>query len=565
MGHPACHTLKLLCSLMVFLLLSACSDDDSADNNTITLRSSAAVELPSVAGQEKTITFEASASCTARCSAGWLTLSPRQGKEGSNSITLTTTAANRTKATRSAQLTIASGATRKRVTVVQSSKYALFDPKEYTIGAEGGPLSLTLTSNMDESDDLQVGYNNVAWIGPAGGKTRSDWSGSIQLQVQPNTTTSARTASFFLVTSNNNDWLAYDTAYVRQLGLSDGYESTDYSADGAVSIIQRASRGSGIPIVLMGDGFTDRDIADSTYETVMAKAVENMFSEEPVKSLRDYFDIYRVTAVSREASIGSGCSTAFSCVPSASSTDIACDDEKVMEYAEKVDGIDIDNALVVVILNIDSYNGVTYLYSNDNQPAQFAIALCPIIYGLDSETFRQVLVHEAIGHGLGKLADEYGYASNGLIPADEAGNLKELHRYGWMQNVDVTSAPEHIGWSLFIGDSRFDDEAVGVYEGGYTYTSGVYRSTEESMMRSNHSPFNAASRKILYDRVMRLGEGRNSSIHDEFAAFDEQHKPSQWEYATTRSQLPAELRRFAPPRIIRRKSVSGYTAATLCR
>ena len=38
---------------------------------------------------------------------------------------------------------------------------------------------------------------------------------------------------------------------------------------------------------------------------------------------------------------------------------------------------------------------------------EFSIAYCPVIESLESEYFRQVLVHEAIGHGFGKLEDEY--------------------------------------------------------------------------------------------------------------------------------------------------------------
>ena len=51
-------------------------------------------------------------------------------------------------------------------------------------------------------------------------------------------------------------------------------------------------------------------------------------------------------------------------------------------------------------------------------------------------------------------------------------------------------------------------------------------------MRSNESPFNAPSRKIIYDKVMSLGEGRSASTIDEFVAFDKQHKPQTWDYST---------------------------------
>ena len=540
----------LCCGLAVLCWLVSCTSDDGGDSATITLKSSAAIELPSVTGQEASLAFESSARWVATCKADWLTISPERGEKGSNSITLTTTAPNRTKATRSAQLTITSGSASKQVTVVQSDKYAVFGSKEYTVGSEGGIVALDATSNIVHNE-LQIGYGGETWIDFANAGTRgSDWQGQVPVSIAPNTSASARTAAFFLITSDgsNDDWLVYDTTYVKQAGISGDYVSTDYSADGTVSIMQQASRGKGIPIVLMGDGFADCDIADGTYEKVMEKAVENMFSEEPVKSLRDYFDIYRVTAVSRNGCIGSEYSTVFSCVPSINSTDIECNDKKVMEYMSKVANINMEEALAVVILNAETYNGVTYLYNNDNgQPTQFAIALCPVINGIDSETFRQVLVHEAIGHGLGKLADEYGYSSNGSISEDNAKQLETFHRYNWMTNVDINSSPERVTWSSFIGDGSFSNESIGVYEGAYTFTSGVYRPTKESMMRSNDCPFNAPSRKAIYDRVMLLGERRSTSTHETFSAFDEQHKPAQWSYSDTRGQQ--EQRRFAPPRI----------------
>ena len=104
----------------------------------------------------------------------------------------------------------------------------------------------------------------------------------------------------------------------------------------------------------------------------------------------------------------------------------------------------------------------------------------------------------------------------------------------------------------FIGDPRFASENIGLYEGAYTYYMGVYRPTEESMMRHNESPFNAPSRKAIYDKVMELGEERSVSTIDEFATFDTQHKPQRWNYATTRSLSPWQQRRPAPPIIIYR-------------
>ena len=59
-----------------------------------------------------------------------------------------------------------------------------------------------------------------------------------------------------------------------------------------------------------------------------------------------------------------------------------------------------------------------------------------------------------------------------------------------------------------IGHSRYP--YVGVYEGGYYYASGVWRSEYESVMRSSRDYlyFNAISRELLVKRILELsGEG----------------------------------------------------------
>lgn len=550
-------TAKASCVLAVIVsIILGCTEDSSGD--AISLTSGSAIELYPIVNQQGTVSFHASGNWTAICVADWLTFSPKKGEAGDNTITLTTTSTNRTKVTRSAQLNITSGTSRKSVTVVQSGKFAVFSNDEYVIGPEGGTLALEVTSNLEEGDALRVAYNQVGWISwPDQARlTRSEWTRTLpQLIIQPNTSTERRTTSFALMMdTSDGQRIALDTCYIHQEGYVDDYASTDYSADGTVTLMQQASQGSGIPVVMMGDGFADRDIADGTYMQVMEKTLDNLFSEEPVKSLRSYFDVYAVTAVSRNSGVGNHYSTVFSTLPLATASTIDYDEDKVDEYLAKVKGLDVENTLVIIILNGHTHNGVTYWFQNDDYTAQqFAVSLCPVIDSLQSETFRQVLIHEAVGHGLAKLADEYGYESNGPAPANEINSLNWLHRIGWLSNVDSNSEASAVGWSPFIGDSRFDNEAIGVYEGGFTYVSGIYRPTEESMMRSNQSPFNAPSRKAIYDRVMLLGEGRSTSTLDEFAAFDAEHKPQQWDYSTpsTRSHLPLH-RRLAPP-VVRRR------------
>ena len=77
-----------------FFLVAACTEDKSS--GSITLTSSAAIELYPVINQTGTVSFHASSDWKATCTADWLIFTPRQGGAGDNTITLTTISNNRT-------------------------------------------------------------------------------------------------------------------------------------------------------------------------------------------------------------------------------------------------------------------------------------------------------------------------------------------------------------------------------------------------------------------------------------------------------------------------------------
>ncbi|MBR6195319.1 MAG: hypothetical protein IKQ58_07600 [Prevotella sp.] len=543
---------NILFFLAAVFLATGCEEE--SNSNSITLTSGSVVELYPVANQSQDLVFESSGEWTATCLADWVSFSPKKGSSGKNTIKVTTAVTNKTKSTRSTSITIRTGAQQRNVTVVQSGKYAIFDQKTYTVSAEGGKVRLSFKSNLEQSDNLQIRYSQQSWINwPNGSRlTRAEWSGKTEeMTVSPNLTNNNRTAVYLLtMPTSDGQWMGLDTAYVTQSGIVSEYESKDFTADGTVTVLQQATAGKGIPIVLMGDGFADKDISDNTYSQVMEKAMENIFSEEPAKSLRDYFNVYAVTAVSKSDGVGADYHTVFSTVPSDIDPKIEFDADKVDEYTKKVAGIDFENTLSVVIVNSNKHNGVTSLLFDQKtrKPRQRAIALCTLIDGANAEEFRQVLVHEAIGHGLAKLADEYGYDDKGPATDNTVKELQFYHSHNWMLNVDGTDDKSNVMWKDFIGDSRFGSESISVYEGGFTYAKGIFRPTVESMMRQNQSPFNAPSRKAIYDRIMLLGEDKEASTLDEFATFDEQHKPTRWNYATTRAVWQHKY--LAPPVIV---------------
>ena len=543
--------------VVISLVMTGCSEDGTSSAG-ITWDSSfsGTTEMYPVVNQSSEIKFKAESSWKASCSAKWLTFSPKSGEKGNQVITVATTSTNRTKNTRTAQLTIESGGSTKTVTIKQSGEYAVFEHDELNFTSDGGPLNETFVSSLDQDNLFVYATNGLdEWIQSTNSndRTRQEYKYSFQnLRVQPNTSKDPRTGAFFLTMKDKSgNPLALDTLFIYQEGASDGYQSSDYSQDGKVSQLNIASQGKGIPIVIMGDGFVDKEIADGSYSRTMNQAMEHLFSEEPIKSLREYFDVYQVTAVSKRNIFDGTSSTVFGTVPDHQTMGIDVDASQVMKYVKKVEGIDSIHALAVVIMNMNINKGVTYMMaSNKISDYSYSIALCPVIDSLKSEMFRSVLVHEAVGHGFAKLADEYVRSTEGSATDDDIKELKERHeKYGWFLNVDSEKDSTKVLWTKFIYDAEFSNEKIGTYEGGYTFFKGVYRPSEESMMRSNDAPFNAPSRQAIYNKVMKMALDKTPT-YEEFVEFDKAHKPTTWKYRDRTRQSGGDIWRPAPPRII---------------
>ena len=544
--------LQLICVSAMLLLVSCEKEED-----VITLSTSDTAVLYSVTNQTAEIKFRSEDSWKATCLANWLTFSPKSGKAGENVITIASTSTNRTKKPRTAVMTIEAGGKTKTVNIKQRDEYAYFSTNDVlNIVNQETTIGIHFYTNL-EKDQLFV-YSTAGledWI-TVGDKTRTrtEYEGSIYpLHVAYNNSPNPREGAFFLTMKDNKgNILGLDTLFIYQEGRTNDYQSHDYSQDGKVELLNKATEGKGIPIVLMGDGFVDEDISDSLYARTMKQAMENLFSEEPIKSLRDYFNVYQVTAVSPRNQFYGDDFTALGTIPDRQTTGITVNADRVMNYVKKVENIDSIHSLAVVILNSNLNKGVTYMIRDTKKnDYDYSIALCPVIDSLKSEKFRQVLTHEAIGHGFAKLADEYVRSIEGSATEKDIKLLQQLHKqWSWYLNVDSEKDSTKVLWSKFIFDSEFANEKIGTYEGGYTFFKGVYRPSEGSMMNQNDSPFNAPSRRAIYNKVMELGLGQHPS-YEEFVAFDSQHKPEKWSYKARTRQIGWDTPWFpTPPKII---------------
>lgn len=336
------------------------------------------------------------------------------------------------------------------------------------------------------------------------------------------------------------------------LGPADApvYESKDFSQDGKVLTLQKASVGKGINIVFLGDGYSDKDMAaGGLYEKLMQQAMEEFFSIEPYKTFRNRFNVYTVKAVSRHDRIGEGYTTALGST-FGNGSEVKGDQAKCYEYALKVPGItDTKNLLIPVMVNTRRNAGTAYM----SESLQSSVAFFSS-FGNHSDAFSAILQHEAGGHGFAFLADEYVSYEN-TVPAETVNEYNRLYNaYGWYSNVDFTNDPSKIRWSAFLSDKRYEKE-VSVYEGGALYSSGVWRPSANSMMNEDAPYFNAPSRWAIYKRIMELS-GEAVSF-DKFLEYDAVNRQASVNAAAVRPPMKVaenSTRSFvptAPPVIVR--------------
>lgn len=520
-------TLFNLCLAFLTLFASCHKEIETVSFENVT----ESVTLQSVVGDEAFISFTSLGTWNVTTDAAWLSLSPLSGDAGEGQVKVTAVFENNSNQVREAKVKLTSGDEACEISVFQEvGDYVLPEKEEYLIGVEGGVFTIYFETNVDvEKLKVYTSSEPGSWLRQeTTSRSAASETHEVSLHATSNKGGMSRSAYLLFVKEEDGSQKELATVKISQQG-GQVLESVDFSEDGKIDTLQQHAKGEGIPIVLMGDGFVDQELADGTYRRVMEKAMENLFTEEPVKSLREYFDVFMINAVSENNDFGMGYKTAFSCkLAGGNSTVIKGDDVSVQVYVGKVLKEEKKrNSLAVVVLNTSVYAGTTYFGYQDGNGKfiEFAIAYCPVIETLESEHFRQVLVHEAVGHGFGKLEDEYVYPDKGNVTTLEMQQIRTMQANGWAQNVDFTASKDTVLWASFLTDSRYQNEHLGVYEGACTYPKGAYRPSEDSMMNSNTCAFNAPSRKSLYEKVMKIGMDTEQVLYEDFVTFDKAHLP----------------------------------------
>lgn len=290
------------------------------------------------------------------------------------------------------------------------------------------------------------------------------------------------------------------------------YDS-EYDEDSQLQL-QQATKGKGINIVFIGDGYDAEDIASGQCLTDFLEGMEYFFAVEPYKTYKDYFNVYAQFPLSYESGV---CSNVNIWRDTKFDTTYGVGDggrlkvnfDQMMAYVLNdveggaITGENVNEGLIISIINSDAYEGVTSIWSTGA-----AIAAVPHSRFDYPNDYRGLIQHEAGGHGFAKLGDEYIYHRDYIqkCPCFCCGHVDALqtdHMLGWARNLSLTGKYKEIEWTHLIFDDRYQD-IVDIYEGGYFHGQGVYRSEVNSCMNNNVPYFSTWSRQIAVERIKAI-------------------------------------------------------------
>lgn len=352
----------------------------------------------------------------------------------------------------------------------------------------------------------------------------------------------------------------------------DGFDNPE---EGIV-VLQEATKGDGTDIIIMGDGFDKTHFGSAgDYDKIMRKAYNDFFSVEPYTSLKEYFNVYYINAVSSEdhdaeplqnGAIQGDANTIFNTQFTPNTTSITGDDNATRPYAAQAirkkggkngsectdeDEISsrVNSSLIMVMVNVKCHAGTCNISYNFATDYCAASSVAYTALSTSDEMRRWTLIHEAGGHGFGKLSDEYGdnFITRFNITEwdyliklhDNAGLYRNVNEHwtadekadGWDDDFRYTYTDEsNVYWSDLLDASYgyTTSEGLGIYRGGNTYSNLFCRPTNNSVMRNQFDTdghyFNAISRWAIWYRLMRLTNSTTAQSFkeslDDFIAFD---------------------------------------------
>ncbi|QWF78918.1 M64 family metallopeptidase [Amycolatopsis sp. CA-230715] len=247
-------------------------------------------------------------------------------------------------------------------------------------------------------------------------------------------------------------------------------------------------------LVVLGDGYTAAE--QPKFFADVERHVNTLWSMEPFKSYRGYFNVYAVSIPSPES--GVDCDPGLdaprrntplnmgfwnSCDPSSPQRLLTVDDAAAQRYADLVPGTTRANRQILALANSATYGGSGGTYATASGGNALSALISP---------------HE-LGHSLGGLDDEYDYYARGVPGGQYTGGEPASIHHTVLTEQQMRD--RHAKWWRWLGEPSESGGTIGRAEGGLYTQTGVWRPSRHSMMKTLGYPFDQIGRERMTQRI----------------------------------------------------------------
>lgn len=291
--------------------------------------------------------------------------------------------------------------------------------------------------------------------------------------------------------NNNNNltinysgcWIGDKLTLLHDDNISFEYNQKEYTSTNrnlaGVELLQRHTQGRGIIIYFYSNEFYDIDFESGAVASVINKMVEDIFSIEPFKSLKDYFDILFIKTVK-------DINTKLEARNASPEYQEYFDDNSFYNTRKYRFNINITKSPTNPWTG-DTAGGFGELFSWNQgvRNIQIGYTRAPDII---SRNTNQCLMHE-LGHSIGGLGDQYTTASG---------------------KPNCTKDKNNIPWQKYLDHPNYKDR-VGIYE----LFEGYYYPSLNSFMGNNSLEYlfyDSPSRFELYKNIIQMANMPETSF-----------------------------------------------------
>jgi hypothetical protein len=243
-------------------------------------------------------------------------------------------------------------------------------------------------------------------------------------------------------------------------------------------------------LVILGDGYTAAEMPK--FREQVREHLNVMWSIEPYKSYRNYFNVYAVEIVSGES--GVSCDNSLTspkkntplkmafwggCSASSVQRLLTVNNAIAKTYANTAPKVD----QILAIANSDTYGGAGGSYATASGGNALSALISP---------------HE-LGHSLGGLADEYDYYTRGITTGNYTGGEPASVHHTLLSEQQMLD--QQAKWWRWLGEPSEAGGTIGRYEGGQYYSTGVWRPSRHSQMKTLGYQYDQVSREVMTERI----------------------------------------------------------------